>query len=171
MKRSYKNIARVVRPHGKNGEVLVRELRGLPFLLQEGESYCLTPPALKRPRWAKVQSLRELADGCAVKFEGYDNIDDAEELRGKTVLADADGLDLGIFDIAYDELVGRSVVDAEHGDLGSITEVMETPAHDVWVVNGAYGEVLIPVVEELVQSIPEEGSILVDLPAGLVEEG
>lgn len=169
MERTYKNIARVRKAHGKKGEVLVHELPGLPFLLEQGATYCLVPPALKRDRFCTVESLREAGDDVLVKFKGYDSIADAEELEGKYVLADTEDLELSLFDIAFDDLIGRSVADTAKGDLGSIVEVMESPAHDIWVVDGPYGEVLIPAVEAIVLDIPEDGAIEVVVPDGLIE--
>ncbi len=45
-----------------------------------------------------------------------------------------------------------------------------TSAHDTWVVEGAYGEVMIPVVAEFVLAIDIEQKLIeVDLPEGLIE--
>ena len=46
---------------------------------------------------------------------------------------------------------------------------METPANDVWVIaGGAYGEVLVPVVEDVVLDIPEPVRIRVKVMDGLI---
>ena len=42
--------------------------------------------------------------------------------------------------------------------------------NDVWVVEGPYGEVLVPVVDAIVTNCPEDDVIDVDLPDGLVGE-
>lgn len=47
LRSQYKNIARVVKPHGRKGEVLAQPLRGLPSVLEPGMRVALTPPALK----------------------------------------------------------------------------------------------------------------------------
>ena len=169
----YKNIARVVRPHGSKGEVVVAALRGLPFLLREGMTVSLTPPALKRERFPRVVSVRPCPDGTAiVRFSCADGLDGSEPLAGCYVLARAEDVELGPLDAAFDDLIGRDVVDARYGDLGRIREVMETPANDVWVVEGdAYGEVLIPVIDQVIPEIPDDGPIEVSLMDGLVDAG
>lgn len=171
MRREFKNIARVVRAHGRNGEVLVQPLRGLPFLLREGESYCLTPPALKRDRTSCVRQMREVADGMLVSFSKIDTISAAEDIVGCYVLADASGIELGPLDAPYDSLIGREVQDVQLGFIGTVSEIMESPAHDIWVVEGPYGEVLVPVVEAVVAKIPDAGAVPVCLPSGLIEMG
>lgn len=169
MQAAYKNIARVVRPHGTKGEVLVAPLRGLPLLLHEGMRVHLTPPALKRERVSTVVALSAVPDGNRVRFSCAANLDEAERLVGCYVLARVDDLELDDLTVAVNDILGRTVVDERHGELGSIVEVMETPANDVWVVdNGSFGEVLIPVIEGVVLEIPSDGAIRVSIMDGLL---
>lgn len=172
MRAAYKNIARVLRTHGAKGEVVAAPLRGLPLLLHEGMQVHLTPPALKRERLSTVTAL---SDGPApgtvrVRFSCADSLEDAEGLVGCYVLAARECLDLGPLDAAVDDLLGRTVADVRIGEIGRIQEVMETPANDVWVVDGGpHGEVLIPVIDEVVQAIPDAGPIPVHLLDGLLD--
>lgn len=147
----------------------MQPLRGLPFLLDEHMRVALTPPVLDRDRFCEVEAVRDDGRNWFVRFSGIDSIDAAEGVRGCCVLADADELDLGAFDVAWDELIGRAVVDERYGALGRITAVLETPANDVWQIEGAYGEVLIPAVEAVVRSIPDAGAIAVRVMDGLIE--
>ena len=164
------NIARVQRAHGKEGEVLVRPVRGLPLLLTPGITVALTPPALDRDRFTRVESVTDRGDDVLVRFEGIDGIDLAESVEGCYVLARRDALDLSPLMAPVSALLGRAVVDGRYGVLGTIQEVMETPANDVWVIDGGpYGEVLVPVIEQVVPCIPENGEVAVTLPDGLIE--
>jgi 16S rRNA processing protein RimM len=64
-----------------------------------------------------------------------------------------------------------NVADSSRGELGIIEDIFTTPAHDILVVEGPFGEVLIPAVNDFITEInyPEK-RILVDLPEGLVPE-
>ena len=105
----------------------------------------LTPPALKRDRFCTVVSVTDTGDGDLVSFEGIDDLTAAEGITGCYVLANRDDFELDSLDAAYTDLMGREVVDERFGSLGTIVEIMSTPANDVWVVEGdRYGEVLIP---------------------------
>lgn len=158
----------MVSPHGIKGEVSVEALRGLPFLLHEDMTVALTPPALKRDRFCTIEKADEVS-GLA-KFSGIDDLDAAEGIAGCYVLAREADLDLGLLDRAFDDLVGRTVVDERYGELGTLSEVMETPANDVWVVQGGrYGEVLIPAIEDVIVDLPETGSISVRIMDGLID--
>jgi len=143
---------------------------GLPLLLHAGLDVVVVPPALKGPRHFNVMSCVDARGGQLIALEGIQSIGQAAKLVGKTLLARVADLprDYMLHDV--DGLVGREVVDATRGLLGEICEVMRGPAHDVWVVRGGHGEVLIPVVESMVRAWEKDGPVMVDLPRGLVKE-
>ncbi len=172
MRESYRCIARVEKPHGKYGEVVTVPVHGLPAVLSEGMRVCIVPPRLKGDRWHEVESCYEDGrSGQLVAFSGVESIGDAEELRGRYILAAESELpeDIDLHDV--DILMGRDVEDVNEGLLGQISEVMVTPANDVWVVDGEGGEVLLPVIEQVVRSVPEEGPIVVDATGFLSDWG
>ena len=170
MRTAYKNIARVVRPHGTKGEVLVAPLRGLPLLLTESMRVHLTPPALKRERISTVESVSVAPEGARVRFSCAHDLDEAEDIVGCYVLASCDDFELDRLDAAVADLLGRPVVDERFGDLGVIAEVMETPANDVWVLDGSpHGEVLVPVIDDVIVDLPDEGIITVRIMDGLLD--
>ena len=141
----------------------------------------LTPPALKRDRFCTVVSVTDTGDGDLVSFEGIDDLTAAEGITGCYVLANRDDFELDSLDAAYTDLMGREVADERFGSrpdllvvdggmLGTIVEIMSTPANDVWVVEGdRYGEVLIPVIEQVVLDLPDTGTISVHVMDGLID--
>ena len=152
----YELVAYVVKTRGLEGEVMARAVDGLPFALHEGLSVYVVPPTLDGPRELVVKSVQENAPGSfRVQFEEIDSIDLAEQIAGRHLLAlvsdirQEDGFE-------FQDEIGRSVHDERYGALGVIEELICTPANDVWVVQGAYGEVLIPVIEDVVLEIPED---------------
>lgn len=158
----------MVSPHGTKGEVSVAPLRGLPFLLRDGMTVALTPPSLSRDRFCTVERVNDQAS--LVAFSGIDNLDRAESIAGCYVLAREDELELGVLELPFDDLIGREVHDERYGALGKIVEVLETPANNVWVIEGdSYGEVLIPAIEQVVLDLPDEGGIRVRIMDGLID--
>lgn len=152
---SYELVARISKMRGLTGEVTATCARDLPFCLHEGLDVFVVPPLLYGPRRLTISSVRSLDDSNAVLgFEQVPDADTASELSGHWLLAAEDDLE---FEDAYDEQwsIGFEVVDERYGSLGTITQIIQTPANDVWVVNGPYGEVLVPVVDEVVVSLPE----------------
>ncbi len=125
------------------------------------------PPALKGPRMLTVASCEDGPNGQLLGFREVRDIEAASALVGKTLLVAASDLPKGFAAHDVPSLVGRQVYDKALGLLGTIQEVMQGAANDVWVVSGEHGEVLVPVVDEFVGTVPAYGPISVALPRGL----
>jgi len=71
----------------------------------------------------------------------------------------------------WQELQGIAVTDKRCGEIGTLENKFTTAAHDVYVVEGPFGEVLIPVVDQFICAVDLAGKrMTVDLPEGLVPE-
>lgn len=163
-----RSIARVVKPHGRRGEVVTVPVHGLPPLVRPGLEVAVVPPELTGDRWHVVTSCGgDERTGALVGLSGASTLDDAEALVGRFLLARVRDLpdDLALHD--PERLVGREVADEAAGVRARIAEVMVGPANDVWALCGPLGEALVPVIDEVVASVPDEGPIPVTLPAGL----
>lgn len=173
MRERYRVIARVEKTHGRRGEVVTVPVHGLPLLVREGLEVAVVPPQLKGSRW---HTVTETADdgraGQLVSLSGISKIGEADELVGRYLLAKRSDLpdDLELRDAQ--RLVGRQVADEGNGLVGTIDEVMVGPANDVWVISfDGIGEVLLPVIGQVVSEVPREGTITVDATGFIDEEG
>ena len=169
MRERYRVIARVEKSHGQAGEVVTVAVHDLPPLVREGLEVFVVPPRLKGPRSHVVTRVSEGPHGQLVSLSGVNGIDGADVLRGRFLLAREEDLpdDVALRDA--EALLDREVVDNLLGYLGTISEVMVGPANDVWVIDGPFGEVLVPVVDEVVVEVPDAGPIIVSVPSGLVD--
>ena len=59
------------------------------------------------------------------------------------------------------DLIGLSVRTVEGDVVGEITEVMEGPAVDCWVVKGPHGEVIFPAIKDVVVSVDLKSGIVI----------
>lgn len=147
-------------------------VHSLPSLIAEGMTVVPVPPALKGSRKFSVISVEsDDREGSLVSFEGVATISDAEELVGKTLLVEEDCLPENFSLVNASLLVGREVRDTEHGSLGEITEVLVGPTQNVWVIDGSFGRVMMPAVDEFIVEAPVEGPITVSIPQGLLRLG
>ena len=147
-------------------------VHGLPPMLHEGLRVACVPPALKGDRWHEVLHVTNGGGaGQLVALSGVDGIAAAEDLTGCTMLADVADLpeDFELHDV--DALLGRDVTDKVYGHIGQIVEIMVGQANDVWVIEGPYGEVLIPIVDEVGSEVPADGEIVVHAPTGTIASG
>lgn len=167
----YVDLGRVVKTHGLKGEVSVAVAADLPFDLPEGLDVWFVPPPAS-VRAGRIEGVRPGPKGPLVKISGVDTVDAAYAICGTQMLAKRSDIPEEWFE-EYDELdvTGMTVRDQARGVIGQVVETLITGANDVWVVEGPYGEVLIPVIDDVVIDIDEtEGVIDVKLLLGLMPD-
>ena len=186
-------VARILRPHGRRGEVAAEILTDFPehlTRLASAQLWDARPAAgAKPPRQAAIRSCwltppRRRAGhsrggparrgGQAIfHFEGSDSISDAEKLVGLEVripLAERLPLPAGRYYVT--DLIGCEVREKDGGLLGRVRDVQFT-GEDVagtplLEVDSAQGEVLIPLADEICVRIDVTARrIDVVLPDGL----
>lgn len=168
----YLVIGEILRPHGIRGEARMRIMTGHPEHLSELEQVYLSEDELGgQVKAYPLHSVRLHQNYALLKFDAIDTREQVERLRGLYVLVDIDHavpLDEGEFYLY--ELIGMSVVTTDGETLGTLTEVLETGANDVYIVDSpTYGQVLIPVIETVVLKTDiDAGVITVSLPEGLL---
>lgn len=99
-----------------------------------------------------------------VKFTGIDDRDEAHALRGYTIEVSRDQFaDTEEDEYYWADLIGMSVTNRQEEVLGKVSKLMETGAHDVLVVDGQYGQKLIPFVAQFIDRVDVENrTITVD---------
>ena len=91
--------------------------------------------------------------------EGVGDVNTAMALKGKTVSvyrADA-ALPHGAFFLQ--DIIGAKVVDEDGNEIGTLTDVMETPASNIYVVTGKT-EHLIPAVPEFIKKTDADAGVI-----------
>lgn len=107
-----------------------------------------------------------------LELDGVTDRNTAEALVGCEVSVMRDELpELSEDEFYHSELLGMEVVTDDGKRLGLITEIMPTGSNDVFVVKGAYGEVLIPSIEASEIKIDRAArSVTVHLLEGLLPD-
>lgn len=104
----------------------------------------------------------KIANGeLQVKFEGINDRDQAFALRGYTIEIPREAFapaEEGEY--YWADLVGMTVVNTDNITLGTVKNLMETGAHDVLVVDGDYGQKLIPFVSHFIGNVDSENRII-----------
>lgn len=102
----------------------------------------------------KVISTQASADWFRVKFEDVDTPEIAALLTGgEIVISSYNRLTLSGDEFYVDDLVGCRTVSDKGDELGHVTEIIHQDHHDIWVIDGAIGEVLVPAVREFIVSV------------------
>lgn len=166
-------VGRIVKTHGLKGEVSVVVYSDASLDLLVGMDAWLVPPS-PAVRQTAVVSVRPGPKGPIASLAGVEGIDLARGLTGRDVLVRTEALPPEWFDAEDEEpeVTGYVVIDRVRGGIGTVDEVLVTGANDVWVVHGPFGEVLIPVIDDVVDVIDDEArTISIRLLDGLIEEG
>jgi len=161
-------VGRISKTHGLKGEVSVASAIETPLSVLDGVEVWFVPPPSGR-RTATVASTRIGPKGTLVSFTGITSIDEARKIVGCEMLVRAEAVPEPSQLAADETYNGFIVLDTLHGDLGTVTDTIVTGANDVWVVEGGYGEVLIPVIDDVVILVDTESrTITVRLLPGLL---
>jgi len=165
-------LGRIVKRHGLAGEVSVFLARDVALEGLVDARVWFVPPPLS-VRSAQISAVRQGPKGPLVKFTGVEDPDAAEKLRGTTVMIERAALteaDEASSDVV--DPIGLRIEDVEKGELGTVTDLIVTGANDVWVVDGgAFGQVLIPVIDDVVETVDwQQRTARVRLLPGLIEE-
>lgn len=155
-------IGEVTKPQGVRGEVKVRPITCDPerfydldyVFLKRGEEY------VER----KVSVSRVDGDAVYMTFEGVNDRDAAEKLRGEELYIDREhSVELPEDMNFICDLIGCEGIDTNGRKLGRMTDVMQPGGNDVYVFNGPLGEVLVPALKIVVKEVNvEEKRILFD---------
>ncbi len=149
---NYFAVGKIHRAHGIRGDVSVEmwtdridrfEVGNQLWSLKDGEPYPLV-----------IQVVRKSTRGLIIKFEGMATRDDAEKLAGAEIAVSMEDRGAPEFGTYYvSDLIGCRVVCDDGRELGRISEVISQPHHDLYLVDGQYGEIIVPVVREFIQEI------------------
>ena len=155
--------------HGVRGEVKVFPTTDAERFLDLEYVFLDAGREMKKLEIRNVKFFKNLV---ILKFNGIDNINDIEMYKGRDLWVpreEAQELDEDEYYIG--DLIGMEVVLEDNTHFGTLKDVMETGANDVYVVNTTDNkEVLIPVTKECVIDVNvDEKEVRVHLLPGLLD--
>jgi 16S rRNA processing protein RimM len=155
--------------HGVRGEVKVYPTTDGPERFLELEYVLLdTGKELRRLDIRNVKFFKKLV---ILKFDGIDHINDIEMYKGRNLwIPREEGQELGEDEYYIADLLGLRVLLEDGTEFGTLKDVMETGANDVYVVTAENGrEVLLPAIRECILNVnTEKGTMTVHLMKGLI---
>ena len=160
----------ITQTHGIRGEVKVFPTTDDPMRFKKLKACVIQ---LKRETvQLDVQTVKFFKQYVILKFKGYDNINDIEQFVKKDLMVTRDNAvkcEPGEYFIC--DLIGLKVVTDDGKELGTLTEVLETGANNVYEVTTTNGkQVLIPVIDECILAHDMEAkTVTVHLLDGLLE--
>jgi 16S rRNA processing protein RimM len=168
-------IGHIFRPHGVRGELKVEPETDDPTLFERLDTvYVGSFPDRTVPHAIESARYQESKRGLTIilKLEDVDGRDAAELLKKKFTFVPEDELpELEEGEFFIHDLIGLNVVAEDGSAIGTVANVMQMPAHDVYVVRrDGKPEAMIPAVEDFIIEIDLDGGRVVVRPIdGLLE--
>jgi 16S rRNA processing protein RimM len=160
-------IARILKPHGIYGELKVQLFsNNYDAFAERGFAYIKKDSDYKRTAYTAV---RITAPFVYVRIEGVNTRNDAELLSGTTLYLHREELEELNEDEHYViDLVGLKVTDEEGSELGTLSDVLQHGAADVYVVKGIKS-FMFPAVKHVIQSVDIKAGVIRVSAAALAE--
>ena len=120
----------------------------------------------------EIESVKFFKQFVILKFKGFDNINDIEKYKTKSLyVTRANAVRLRKDEYFIADLQGLTVMDESEQVIGTLRDVMETGANDVYIVDLNDGrEVLIPAIKECILNVDiEGGKIQIHIMDGLLD--
>lgn len=159
----------ITQPHGVRGEVKVFPTTDDPVRFKKLKKVILDTGKEKLD--LEVEHVKFFKQFVIVKFKEFDNINDIERYKRCPLLVtreNAVSLEEDEYFVA--DMIGMKVITEDGIEFGTLSDVMETGANDVYVIDSKeHGEVLMPAIKECVLNVDmESGIITVHLMNGLI---
>ncbi len=164
-------IGKIVGHFGYKGEVKIIPLTDFPERFKSLKQVHINYKGQISTK--AVEAVKNHGQGWLLKLSGIDDKETADQYRGSLLQVDeTEVYPLPEGSYYHFQLQGLKVFDKQRGFLGELTDIIETGANDVYVVESAsYKEILIPAIKQVIVSIDLQAkTMLVDLLPGIIDD-
>ncbi len=168
-------LGRIQRPHGVRGELRLQIITDYPERIADLDVVYIgrDPYDPTSAIGFTVTGTRRHREQLLVRLEGIDTREEADRYRDHLLMVSLeDAIPLEEDEYYTFQIIGAEVLTTDGVSLGTIREVLETGANDVFVVQGGlYGEVLLPDIPTVILEIDiDNRRMTVEIPPGLLPE-
>ncbi len=164
------NIGQIAGTHGYNGTVKIIPLGNYPQRFKKLKSVIVVWAKGKKTQVMGIENVRVTPKQVLIKFREIPSMEEARAYNGGYLqVPDDEVWPLPEGHFYYFQLEGLHVIDEEKGELGIMTNVIETGANDVYVVRReGKKDLLLPAIPQVIRNIDLKGqTMLVHLLPGL----
>lgn len=166
MKKEFLQVGRIVGTHGVRGMLRV-------------EPWCDTADFLKDCRQFETDGGESLSvlqlsphgNIVLLKAKGIDTVEQAERLRGRILSVHRDTFSLPEGRWFVCDILGSEVFSADGAFLGTLADVLQTGANDVWEITKDGKSYLVPAIESVIVSVDtDSGKIVINPMKGIFDD-
>lgn len=110
----------------------------------------------------EIEGVKFFKKFAILKFKGIDHINDIEKYKGKNLFVTREhAVKLKKDEYFMADLIGLSITDEDEKEIGTLKDVLETGANDVYVIELSDGrELLLPAIKECVLAVNIEARFM-----------
>ena len=162
-------FGKITKTHGLKGELTIKldvanpaDFAELRYILIEDRGNLI-------PYFIEYQKIN--GDKMFVQLQDVKRMEQAVTFIGKAVFLPNELLpQLDDDEFYYNEIIGFKLIDAEKGEIGAISDVLEYPTQAVIQVMKDKKEILIPIHDDIIQKVDKKAKILnIKAPEGLID--
>lgn len=144
-------IGKLHRPHGVKGEIVMEIITDFPERLRPGVVVYLGEQ--RQP--LTITRKRPHQQALLLSFQGYDTPESVGELRNELLyVRTEDRPPLAEGEYYHHQMLGLRVISDEGEFLGILTQILDNPANDIYVVQPESGdEILLPAIEDVILNV------------------
>ena len=155
MKQPYIEAGRITNTHGVRGEVKIEVWLDSPEDLAEYKRIFADGKELR------LRSVRPQNRFVIAALEGVEDVNTAMLYKGKTVFIAREDAHLPAGGYFLQDLLDAKVVREDGSEVGRLTDILERPASNVYVVTDAEGrDILIPAVPAFVLNADADAGVV-----------
>jgi 16S rRNA processing protein RimM len=146
--------------HGVRGELRVKVLTDFPERFACDEKLRIELKDKGAVETVTLVTVRNHKKNLLVRLKGVETRDQASRyVGGSFQIYESELMPLPDNSFYHHEIVGMEVRYLDGVALGKVDQILETPAHDIYVVKGE-GEHLVPALKSIVRKVEREARIL-----------
>lgn len=154
-RKSMLEAGRLVTTHGIKGELKLQPWCDSAEFARKIKTFYLNGEPLK------IISRRVHKNALLITIDGIDTVEKAKFLVGKILFFRREDAPLPENSYFIADLIGLSVFDNRTQTvIGKITDVLQRPANDVYVVSDGENEALIPAAGDFIDSVDLESGVM-----------
>ncbi|MGC6438888.1 MAG: ribosome maturation factor RimM [Flavobacteriaceae bacterium] len=163
-------LGKIIKKYSFKGELLAKLDTDQPELYTNLDAVFLNLNNTLIPFFIERSQLHK-SDLLRLKFEDINNETDANALLKSELYLPLELLPkLSGKAFYYHEIIGYTITDKTHGNIGVIKSVNDTTAQALFEINYNGKEILIPINDEIIVKVDRKSKIIeVNTPSGLID--
>ncbi|MBQ8005576.1 MAG: 16S rRNA processing protein RimM [Clostridia bacterium] len=166
IKKTHLECGKIINTHGIKGTVKAESWCDSPEILADLERvFIFENGKLKKYRVVDASVFKKFV---LFDLEGVTTPEAAEALREKILYLSREDIELEEGDFFIADLIGLPVIDVNSGvEYGTLSDVINAGASDIYVIKTSNGETMMPAVNEFVKNVDLEKGIFVEPIEGM----